>query len=219
MSQAKLKALTTECTNNKRQMQLAWQLYADDNQDQMVWNDAPVEWVSGDMSWNPSNTDNTNTIPLTQGLLGPYTARQVAIYKCPADKWVVPGAGARVRSIAMNTYLDRYYTPKPENLIKVSDVVMPSAIWVFLDEHPDSIDDGLFSLDDSGNTWTEMPAWYHSGNACVFSFVDGHCELHKWVDPTSLIPVRELSTQLGGVVAPAPNNHDITWIRQDAFNH
>lgn len=219
LSRAKQKALTAQCINNKHQLQLAWQMYADDNLQVMVPNDATVEWVTGLMNWKASNTDNTNSALLTQGLLGPYTVKQYAIFKCPADTWVVQGEGPRVRSIAINTYLNRISNPKPENLVRVSDINMSATVWVFLDEHPDSIDDGLFSLDDSGNTWTEMPAWYHTGNATVFSFADGHAEPHKWVDPTSMIPVRELPSQLSGVVAPAPNNHDITWIRLGAFNH
>jgi prepilin-type N-terminal cleavage/methylation domain-containing protein/prepilin-type processing-associated H-X9-DG protein len=221
LSMAKQKAYTTECINNKRQMQFSWQMYADDNQDTMVPSNVPSpnpEWVGGSLNWNAGNTDNTNTLPLTQGLLGPYTAKQPGIYKCPADKWTVAGEGARVRSVAMNTYLDRIAQPKPENIIKLANVTHPSQTWVFLDEHPDSIDDGLFSLDDAGSTWGEMPAWYHAGNSCVFSWADGHAEIHKWIDASTLVPVRKIF-QLADQPTTILANHDLTWIRLSAFNH
>lgn len=219
LSKAKQRSYTTKCINNKRQMQLAWQMYADDYHDSIVLNDATPEWVTGVMNWNAANTDNTNYLLLEQGLLGSYTANQYLIYKCPADIWMVKGEGPRVRSVAINTYLGRVNNPKPENMTKVTGILVPSEIWVFLDEHPDSIDDGLFSLDDAGNLWTEMPASYHQDNSDVFSFADGHCQVHKWVDPTTVIPVQELPSQLTGVTAYLPHIYDITWIRQDSFNH
>jgi hypothetical protein len=49
---------------------------------------------------------NTNYLYLTEGLLGPYTAKTMGIYKCPADKVPCP-LGPRVRSVSMNTYLAR----------------------------------------------------------------------------------------------------------------
>jgi hypothetical protein len=48
---------------------------------------------------------NTNTLFLRQGLLGPYTAKTLGVYKCPADR-IPSRAGPRVRSVSMNTYLE-----------------------------------------------------------------------------------------------------------------
>jgi prepilin-type N-terminal cleavage/methylation domain-containing protein len=222
LSKAKARALSTECISNKRQMQLAWHMYSDDNQDTIVPNipgtETTIGWVNGEMSWSAANTDNTNEAKLTGGLLGPYTAKTLGVYKCPADKTPVTGEGPRVRSIAMNGYLNRTVSPKPENIIKVSSIANPSMTWVFLDEHPDSIDDGLFSLDDAGNTWTELPASYHDSNGCAFSYADGHSEIHKWIDATTIIPVKMSPSQLTGVVALPPNTHDINWVRMESFN-
>ena len=64
----------------------------------------------------------------------------------------------------------------------------PAMTWVFLDEHPDSINDSLFGMHltaatswPSATTWDDVPASYHNG-ACGFSFADGHGEIKKWMD-------------------------------------
>ena len=38
------------------------------------------------------------------------------------------------------------------------------------------------------NQWDDMPGSYHNG-ACVFSFADGHTEMHKWRSPKTCPPV------------------------------
>ena len=60
----------------------------------------------------------------------------------------------------------------------------PSSVFVFLDEHPDSIDDLQFMLDPGyapgGEHWRNLPASHHNG-AGSLSFADGHSEIHKWM--------------------------------------
>jgi len=62
----------------------------------------------------------------------------------------------------------------------------PAMIFVFLDEHPDSINDGYFLNKRVYSTyykydpqWIDLPASYHNG-ATSLSFADGHAELHRW---------------------------------------
>ena len=91
LAKAKTRAQLTVCISNLKQMQLAWQLYADDNEDIMVGNGpaaAPVTlvWVNPSyMDWGTSGA-NTNLNFLTTTLLAPYCEKVVAIYKCAGDK-------------------------------------------------------------------------------------------------------------------------------------
>ena len=174
-------------------------------------------WCVDVMDWTP-NQENTNTSLLQQGLLGPYMSRSVGSYKCPADNYLGPlqitaGFTARVRSYSMNDFLGLFsecpscgdggkgsgtdYTYQGINqfnntwpqYVKMSSISQPANIYVFLDEHPNSINDGYF---DDGNqvaasvpqSWanSDTPASYHNG-ACGFSFADGHSEIHKWLNP------------------------------------
>jgi prepilin-type processing-associated H-X9-DG protein len=76
---------------------------------------------------------------------------------------------------------------------KLSHIDNPAKCWVFVDEHPDSINDAAFAVacTDANTTAAQIidfPANYHNG-ACGFAFSDGHSEVHRW---------------LGGKIANAP---------------
>jgi prepilin-type N-terminal cleavage/methylation domain-containing protein/prepilin-type processing-associated H-X9-DG protein len=119
LSKAKEKAQGTYCMNNTKQVLLAWNMYAGDNNDIMPPNDfysgngaAPqnwygppkgqLNWVGGGMDNVAGNSEATNTWNLTTGAaLGNYDGN-ASTYHCPADHSVVTGAGARVRSLSMN---------------------------------------------------------------------------------------------------------------------
>jgi prepilin-type processing-associated H-X9-DG protein len=73
--------------------------------------------------------------------------------------------------------------------LKQTQVPKPSKTWLFLDEHPDSINDGFFINNPDVNHWQDIVASYHAG-ACGFAFADGHSELKKWRSSTSIYPVQ-----------------------------
>jgi len=91
----------------------------------------------------------------------------------------------------------------------------PALTWVFLDEHPDSINDCLFGLHmpaatlwPRAATWDDMPASYHNG-ACGFSFADGHGEIHKWRDANTKPPILQKS---GASSTGLTSANDSPWI-------
>ena len=198
LSKSKTKAQGISCMNNLKQLQLAWFMYADDNGDKLVPNADGTGgggWVRG---WllTPQDATNVNYLKAPDGLLWNYN-QSLGIYKCPADHSTATLGGKkypRVRSISMNGNMNgnswytaiiqkRFYTYR-----KYSEMVQPSPAqsFVFLDEHPDSIDDGYFLVFlDRRQLWANLPANYHNG-ACGFSFADGHAEIRKWRDPDTL---------------------------------
>ncbi|MBP7826291.1 MAG: prepilin-type N-terminal cleavage/methylation domain-containing protein [Verrucomicrobia bacterium] len=222
LGKAKTKAEGIGCLNNLKQLHVAWYMYAEDNNSWLVLNSpgnqtANLRWVNGWLDWGlgiPSGA-NTNYLYLTEGLLGPYTAKTMGIYKCPADKVPCP-LGPRVRSVSMNTYLARKLdeqTYQPWALKKLTELVKPSMIWVFLDEHPDSINDGCFStLSGSAVAFNDLPASYHNG-AGGFAFADGHSEIKKWLDGNTKRPVLKQPIS-SGTVAP----RDFGWVNERATN-
>ena len=102
------------------------------------------------------------------------------------------------------------YNNKIPKMGSVSDTRLsprPDMKWVFVDEHPDSLNDGLFTMN-KGNVWIDYPAAYHNG-ACGFSFADGHAEVHKWVGSTIQAPVKGALMTLN---VPAKDSlKDIIW--------
>ncbi len=179
-----------------------------------------LSWAQGWLDFAVGTFDNTNTLNLTLAALGPYAGKNVGIYQCPADTytWNSPyGQKLRVRSNAMNgfigdrndcrrTGLNDWY-PEYIQYIKLSGIVRPGPanLWLFVDEHPDSINDGwLIPAVTDTSRFVDLPASYHNG-ACGFAFADGHSEIHKWRGAT-IVPVKK--TQYNGF---AGDPKDVQW--------
>jgi prepilin-type N-terminal cleavage/methylation domain-containing protein len=234
LAKAKCKAQGISCMSNEKQLTLAWMMYSDDNSGSLVPNhdggthDYALSWVPGWLDFNAGNTDNTNIQFLLNAKLGAYT-KNIGIYHCPADIYTVREGAAtlpRVRSVGMNGFIEggAYAGEHPAgdshwfagwwSYQKMADIKNPppSMLWVFVDEHPDSINDG-WTIEDptpgGANQWTDLPASYHCG-ACGLGFADGHAEVRKWVEQSTIVPVTK--SQHNGF--PAPNSRDIKWIAQ-----
>ena len=93
-------------------------------------------------------------------------------------------------------------------------------IFAILDEHPDSIDDALFhhipgySLGNAA--FRNMPGIQHNGGGNL-SYVDGHSEIHKWVDNRTKKPVNYQKFPAVGTPASgwsSSDNQDYVWISE-----
>lgn len=237
MSKAKTKAEGISCMSNLKQLQLVWQLYADDNNDRLTTSGyvnpvEPSSWVDGWLDFNPGNPDNTNTLALQDPKRSKFAfiLKTAATYRCPADRSTVTIGGKkipRVRSMSMSQafgpgdWLDpagfgaNVSSKKYKVFYKYSDITVPSPAqcWVMLDEHPDSMNAGGFANmmveSSAAARIIDFPASYHNGAAGV-SFADGHAEIHKWIDPrTKPKPTYNGNLNLNVLSA---NNKDMIWL-------
>ncbi|HEY4417661.1 MAG TPA: prepilin-type N-terminal cleavage/methylation domain-containing protein [Verrucomicrobiae bacterium] len=148
------------------------------------------------------DTDPSGSGLVLSGSIGGYS-KTAGIYKCPADKSLTSqtlsaasyGATGypRVRSCSANLYvgcgagdyrlgnygLDNAY----KAFFKTSDFgvggLSSSDCFVYVDENPQSLNDGYFEYIAKGNAINDRPAVNH-GNSSSFSFADGHVGLNKW---------------------------------------
>ena len=223
LSRAKAKATGISCLNNNKQLATVWLMYADDHNGTLVANREkgeivgganPDSWMLGVMAY--TGTDATNSDLMVEGLLGPYVSKNRGIFRCPADSSTatINGANyARVRSISMCAQLG--HNNKIGKITQIIDPV-PTMKWVFIDEHPDSINDGYFLVRSDVNRaarWTDLPASYHN-QAGGLAFADGHAEVHKWRDQNTLKPIER--TDLNHDIQ-APGSVDVDWIQQRTF--
>jgi prepilin-type N-terminal cleavage/methylation domain-containing protein/prepilin-type processing-associated H-X9-DG protein len=233
LSRAKAKAQGIRCLSNQKQLLLAWIMYADDNNGNLVPNaeggtdDPTLSWVLGWESFLPNTSDNTNISYLLSTKISPYT-QNTGIYKCPADNYLAQQSGGmmpRVRSVSMNGFIEggAYAGQHGPNDSKtdtgwyaynmMSDIVnpIPSMLWVFVDEQADSINDGFLKTEPQlyPGSWEDLPASYHNGAGC-YGFADGHAEIHKWLDASTLVPVTMV--EHSGFPASGPN--DLPWHMQ-----
>jgi prepilin-type N-terminal cleavage/methylation domain-containing protein/prepilin-type processing-associated H-X9-DG protein len=196
LAKAKGKAKQQSCLVNTRQLMLAWMMYPDDYQGKLVSNHGIGETISKRQNWvnNVMGYDlapeNTNILFITDALLSPYTSKSSGIYKCPSDQFLTKqqrsaGWSSRVRSYSMNCFIGDagvLNAPGPQNALApgwrqfllMGDIPNPSGIYVTLDEHPPTLNDGWFHVYPEYGTGDEI-ASNHNG-AATFSFADGHSE-------------------------------------------
>ena len=239
LAKAKAKASGISCMSNNKQIVLAWLMYAGDNDNFLAgclgdWRSGKV-WVPGGLNFNGGNSANTDKglllDPDRGALLGKYL-QNAEVFKCPADKSVVrvgKNTVPRVRSISMSQSFGRnpgqgggagqwlpYSTFR--TYMKEADMGIPGAsqLFVFLDEHPNSINDAAFAVKcdarDGGARIIDFPASFHNG-ACGFAFGDGHAEIKKWMDKRTKVPASfdgRISMQLN---VASPNNPDVAWMQ------
>ena len=215
LSKAKVRAQATYCMSNSRQLMLAWSQYYNDNNDQLVNNYGGLfaaaeeqnktynSWVNNYMTWNPTDPLGNPIGNLDGMMLAPFFkySANVSVYKCPADHYVSAkqasaGVTSRPRSYSMNMFFGATRPDWTANynflftdyaqFLKSGSIRNPAGLFVTLDEHPDSINDGFLQTDPhmditkwSPQHWNDLPATYHNG-AGGFAFADGHAEVHKF---------------------------------------
>ncbi len=212
LAKAKASGQSAACLGNLKQLQAGFLMYADDNQDRQPPEMAqgvaladvrnlPGSWVVGN-----ARTD-TNTANIQAGVIYSYVPG-AGVYRCPADRATVGGnlGLLRTRSYsysgwvrapedfyeALNPSIDirsSYYSWGP---YKVSQHCFPppSSVFVFIDEHEQSINAGMFIIlqpgwvsgNPSSDSWLSLAADRHS-QGCNLSFLDGHVEHWRWKAP------------------------------------
>jgi prepilin-type N-terminal cleavage/methylation domain-containing protein/prepilin-type processing-associated H-X9-DG protein len=198
LSEAKLKAQGSHCMNNTKQLSLGYLMYASDHDDIALGPfpgpSSPV-WVGGGFANVP---DGVLESTVTESPTYPYI-QSLEAFKCAADKSKLRYRGElvpRVISYAANAFLgppsgwiSSRSTHRFKSARKLSDLTDPgpSEIFILLDEHENSINDCHFLsfenfLSHNNQSWLDAPSGRH-GNACGFTFADGHSEIRRWRTP------------------------------------
>ena len=242
LAKAKGKAMGISCMSNNKQVGLGWLMYATDNDGYLAGSlgGRGKIWVPGNLDFS-SRKDNVDPglllDPKRGALLGKYL-QNADVFKCPADKSTVRVGREtlpRIRSISMSQSFG--LNPRQgggagqwlpyssfRTYAKESDMGIPGAsnLFVFLDEHPNSINDAAFAVkcDARGSSarMIDWPASFHNG-AGGFAFGDGHAEIKKWLDPRTIVPHKNsngMPSPPGGLNQAAPNSKDVEWMQERA---
>lgn len=216
---AKQKGYAIACLNNLRQLQVCWLMFVQDNDDHVpanfslntngAWRSTPDSWIG-----LSSAIHDTDASGIEQGLLFRYDYnRQLAIYRCPADRSSVLDMSGqalgllRLRSYSMNGAFGGRTNENQAVVNRLGALPDPSKIFVFIDEHEDSIDDAHFLVwPEPDDRWVNMPTDRHSRGATL-SFADGHAEKWKWRNPKNF-------TGKPSYYKPAENEADLADLRR-----
>lgn len=232
---AKARSQGMASLNNTRQLAFAWLLYSDDHNGRLAYNlggmgRAPAtlrtnaNWVNNVMSWE-LDEDNTNNAALVDASIGTYVSRNAAVYRCPADRTLSSiqrqaGWSHRNRSYSMNAMIgdagDLSYSGRNVNnpsyiqFFKITSIPQPSEIFVFVEEHPDSINDGYFINRAYYSEWLDLPASHHN-DAAPFAFADGHAAMRRWKERSTVRASNPDSVELPLALADH-EREDFDWV-------
>jgi prepilin-type N-terminal cleavage/methylation domain-containing protein/prepilin-type processing-associated H-X9-DG protein len=231
LGKAKAKAQGISCMNNHRQLMLAWRMYAEDSNDDLLFSFGgnntnavyganpsvlltPYAWVQGSMTTDPQNLDFFDVSPLAR-----YLGRSHKVWKCPGDPTV------KVRSMSMNYLVGGNGVTAPnfygqwggfhadfQLFRKLTQMRRPAMTWIIMDERPTLINDAYFVVDLAnydnarGMEIIDHPGIQH-GNSSGLSFADGHAEIKRWRDAPFLTP-----NPTGRVAAN--NSRDLLWLME-----
>jgi prepilin-type N-terminal cleavage/methylation domain-containing protein len=188
LARGKEKAQRVYCLNNEKQLNIGWQLYADEDRGILASNAVdfrsanvaeatPGSWVVGNAALDTDQTD------IASGTLYSYI-KNIACYRCPADASVVPGTSSlTLRSYSLSCFMagppddTEQYNIYPVH--HLSQILQPATSLTFLEEDISTIDDGHFLYSDTVDAWYNIPAWRHA-NGDTLAFADGHEEYWKW---------------------------------------
>jgi prepilin-type processing-associated H-X9-DG protein len=184
-------------------------------------------WVLGTMASLP---DATNITLLQAGLLYAYV-NNPKIYKCPADNFNNANSALdglpKVRSYSMNCWMNpdpkdnwdvynnngSYMGTTRQQVVytKLTTIMTPAERWVFIEENPYSINDGMFVCDVADvRDWMDVPASYHN-HGCAISLADGHVQSRIWHDGNV---INYHSVVNGNNTPQDPSTGDLAWLQQ-----
>jgi prepilin-type N-terminal cleavage/methylation domain-containing protein len=214
LTRAKCKATASTCVSNHKQMGLAWMMYADDNNDRLVgfntWPLSPVNWRTDTryvLVVPPAGLSAEDLIiykvrmgykkpsPAFDGPLFRYAPNPDVVH-CPGDlRYKRPvGQGFSWDSYSGTAFLNGEsggFTKRTQ-LLHASERIL----WVEgADGRGENV--GSWTMSNFGTPalgfndaqFRDSPADFHCG-AAGFSFADGHAEMHKWLDATTLAYAR-----------------------------
>src|ERR1700722_2568656 len=206
LTKAKGRALTAQCLNNMKQLQVCYIMYVQDNNDWLPPNSGQAQQGGGD-SWASLSAAqaDTNTIAIQHGLLFQYN-QQVGIYVCPANTLMIKVGGTgsagppklipgqlvpQTRTCAIDYSLNTN-SPGQDDITprwKYSQLTGKGSPGVaqkiaFVDDNENQVSGGafgIFGLNDPTyqGRWWNVPGSRHN-NGCTFSFTDGHAEYWQW---------------------------------------
>ncbi len=221
------------CLNNLKQLQLAWIIYADENDDKIVngaagytsdetWGTHAKElnWVG--RCWAPDYATG-GQLPIEDqkreiqaGALWPYV-RQINLYSCPT------GARGEMLTYAIMFSMNAVRHTEVQGVrgahVKKRNEVLPNLALrlVFIDEGwvtPDA-----FAVYYAQERWWDDPPVRH-GDGTNVTFADGHVEYKKWTGTETIKMGRDRVRGHAGAGWTPPNDEDfddLYWMQKGCW--
>ena len=225
LARAKGQAHRINCTNNHKQLALAWIMYQDDNDGWLTLNLRGNDprtpcWVDSTVHGDTPGFSDVRFLTDPKRAAFAKYIQNIETYKCPAERTVFKrprGAVPKLRSYSMNDYI----TPPGQNFRprgvlpqfrKNADVQRPSTTFLFMDVEPASICFTPFRVPTvDTEPWFNAPGAMHLKSS-VLSFADGHTETKRWKRTSMRPPLA------GSPHPPVSDRTDVSWLRRRAHH-
>ena len=239
LAAAKEQARFARCVSNEKELDLAWQVYANDNNDYLVLNgQCPAGgsqtqklWVQGAFYNVGDNEDPYLVNDQRYALFASYI-KEIGVYVCPSDPpSVTEGNKAypKLRSYAMNAWIGWEATRAGDwddrlgsqaqyrDFTRMRQIIgpAPSQLLTFIDVYPKSICWPYFGVEMGAPNTEDFFNWpgINHDKCGAVSFADGHVERHRWVDRRTVSPT---SGNFHMHDDPSPRNLDLDYLRRHA---
>jgi len=183
LKQAREQGKRSACLNNLRQLCLAWNLYADDNDGKMVCGNTHrvVDGLPNKNAWvYYEGGDSKQQIQgIKDGYLYPY-CRNKKLYKCPT------GLRGEEVTYSIVDYMNGHDAIEGATIAALKSRLQirnASSQIVFLDEGRLTV--SSWTVYYYQERWWDQITARH-GNGTTFGFSDGHSEYWKWSDPRTV---------------------------------
>lgn len=237
LAKARLKATLAVCLANQKQLALGTILYSQDNSDGLL----PPQWrltnnqvvgLDGGGYWPAPKPDISASMTiqkatdvvhaaLAQGPVWQYVSAYGS-YHCPGDlrSRLKTGKGWAFDSYSKADGIGTGGWTGVKAFLKAGQVPKPSESMIFIEEtDPRNYNLGTWVIDVSPPGWVDAFAIFH-GNVSDFSFLDGHAEGHKWIDPKTIQAAKDSAKGIPSFfwAGGTKNNPDFRWV-YDRFQH
>lgn len=167
------------CLNNVKQMSIAWNMYADDNNNKLVVGNTHQGMDYCWVYWERSLSEEDKMRGLENGYLFPYCPNK-KLYKCPTGIRSEVVTYAIVDNMNGHDEIEGAIPPPLKNRMQIRN---PSMQIVFLDEG--RLSPSSWTVYYYQERWWDQITARH-GDGTNFSFADGHSEYWKWKDPRTV---------------------------------
>ena len=222
LNSVKKKAATTVCLSNTKNLSLGWYMYMADNDGRIMSSeDNGVEQNRNYVGWigvprdingnllsitqtSPAVTDEDEIRGIEAGLLYPYV-KDPDVYHCPADNIRMSLYDQTRVFVSYGVPMCLYGDPDGNSIEQIrafGEITRPATRYVFVESAEtrnwnSSHHFVMGAPEYTGNTqwgWWGPMAVNH-GESSVLGFCDGHSEIHRWRDRSTIERVDKLITQ------------------------
>jgi prepilin-type N-terminal cleavage/methylation domain-containing protein/prepilin-type processing-associated H-X9-DG protein len=179
LNMARDQARRIHCISNVKTLGLAWLMYKNENDDNLVRGDTnPGCWVA-----RPPNraTLEQQKDAIRAGQLFTYVGEEPDIYHCPADSRA-QGVDRAFLTFSIAGGANGETWGEYNKVTKYSDLKRPMETYVFVEEaDPRGTNVGSWQMYPRTKRWVDPVAMWHKRKSTI-GFADGHADMHSWVD-------------------------------------